>query len=1356
MVTQRCSDLTHIPTLSLSHLLGHRRCRAPMDLTVLIRVFYFHSADCEYCYRNRENHFLMAFFGRGFVVIFLPCVLQIKHYILGVSYLLPIIGFLPRVSSCSQVLFRISLLLCSWSHTCLSCCYKLCQGNPDIYLIIPITSHLIITNRPISIVHGFLSHILQRFRVNSIYVAMCFQFRPVLPPLCALIIILHSQKILQGKGKKNDAQRPANRSNEFVACHKGYNHIDVAPHPQPTHQHSSDSNTELHDSQEAVAHHVVSQGLNPSTGCPSSTSNVSLHDEVFKNKRPKITQHTRFQSSQRADASIPQNETHANNNEVTDCRREQTSASGSTSRQPNDPPPLKVPTNSPSNLCIDDYFAQSNNPTRKRKKNDAQRPVTCSNEFVACHKGYNHISVAPHPQPTHQHSSDSNTELHHSHEVVAHHVVSQGLNPSTGCPSSTSNVSLQDEVFKNKRPKITQHTRFQSSQRADAGIPQNETHTNNNEVTDCRRGDQCTNVAPDPQAPQHHATTSNTEAHESHQDANNHFAAENLHSPSCSTSDFGKRVSQNKRPKRKQPASCTSTSRPTGGATHNPVHSCLAQHQSQKGQVFHLFQGLIHFFDTHNELVQMLRAARDLSDQPDVPEFKLKLYNAEGARGYELPTSNTLAAIVFDSGPMSESDFDVIIQYKGGEPQRINKLHKSYMSMQFPLIFIYGQPGFHTGLMSRPTAPNKQPRRVSLNAQMETTASTQQQTTTDDKTLAVTATSTQLAETASNEQPLQTAVPMQEVIYHLTIRTLDGVVVQSTRSEFGGKGTPIRQVMGKSKMILGLIEGLPTMLKGEVAVLKMKPELHYGEDDCPVSVPDSFPKDAELNFEIELIEFAKIKVITDDFGVMKKVIKEAQSWENPRDLYEVKARISAKSGDGQSLKLHTTGEQIVFTFGKSEVPKGLEMGIGTMSRGEKAVIYVTSQYLSQSPLIPSAGGVEEVHFEVELIHFIQVRDVLGDGRLIKRRVKDGKGEFPMDCPLQDSRLRVHYKGMLINEEKTVFYDTRVDNNGQPLEFSSGEGAVPEGFEMCVRLMLPEEISLVTCPPDYAYDKFTSFKCKNDVAIAHELTLMFSFLLYHVTRPANVPEGAYVQWEIELLGFEMEKDWTGMNFRAIMDDVEKTKGTGNRLFKEGKYALAKAKYDKILREFNHVNPQDDEEGKEFASTRSLLNLNVAACYLKMGDCRKSIETCNKVLDANPVHVKALYRRGMAYMETGDYDEARADFNKMMTIDKSSEANAKAALLKLKQTEQEVEKKARKQFKGLFDKKPGEISEVGLDDKISEINNDAQEPLVSSQEEKDIDEDAPPGPPPARMGSFSRLLTGGMNLFKSLGVNRCSIL
>ncbi|KAK4359992.1 hypothetical protein RND71_022221 [Anisodus tanguticus] len=566
-----------------------------------------------------------------------------------------------------------------------------------------------------------------------------------------------------------------------------------------------------------------------------------------------------------------------------------------------------------------------------------------------------------------------------------------------------------------------------------------------------------------------------------------------------------------------------------------------------------------------------------------------------------------------------------------------------------------------------------------------------------------------------------------QVVYHCTVRTLDGVTVESTRSEFGGKGTPIRHVVGKSKVILGLLEGIPTMLKGEVAVFKMKPEMHYGEKDCPVAVPDNFPKDSELHFEIELIEFSKVKVITDDLGVLKKVIEEGQSWETPREPYEVEAWISAKSGDGKVILPRAQDEPYFFTFGKSEVPKGLELGISTMSRGEKAVICVKSQYYTESTLMPLVEGVDEVHFEVELVHFIQVRDVLGDGRLIKRRIRDGRGEFPMDCPLQDSLLRVHYKGFLLNEEKTVFYDTKIDNNGQPLEFSSGEGLVPQGFEMSVRLMLPGEVSLVTCPPDYAYDKFE--------------------------RPANVPEDAYVQWEIELLDFNTPKDWTGFSFREIMDDVEKIKGTGNRLFKEGKFELAKAKYDKVLREFNHVHPQDDEEGKEFANTRNLLHLNVAACLLKLGEHKKSIDACNKVLDANPVHVKALYRRGMAYMASGDFEEARADFIKMMSIDKSSEASAKAALLKLKKEEQEVERKVRKQFKGLFDKRPGEIAEVGTNDGGDDVatGKKLEKDDLDNLDDHEERTHQTTAPPP-RQGILSQL----RKLFASVGLNRCTIL
>lgn len=40
---------------------------------------------------------------------------------------------------------------------------------------------------------------------------------------------------------------------------------------------------------------------------------------------------------------------------------------------------------------------------------------------------------------------------------------------------------------------------------------------------------------------------------------------------------------------------------------------------------------------------------------------------------------------------------------------------------------------------------------------------------------------------------------------------------------------------------------------------------------------------------------------------------------------------------------------------------------------------------------------------------VQVRDMTGDGSVIKRRIKDGRGEFPVDCPIEDSSVRVHYR-----------------------------------------------------------------------------------------------------------------------------------------------------------------------------------------------------------------------------------------------------------------------------------------------------------------------------------------------------------
>ncbi|KAH7404870.1 hypothetical protein KP509_15G048000 [Ceratopteris richardii] len=347
-----------------------------------------------------------------------------------------------------------------------------------------------------------------------------------------------------------------------------------------------------------------------------------------------------------------------------------------------------------------------------------------------------------------------------------------------------------------------------------------------------------------------------------------------------------------------------------------------------------------------------------------------------------------------------------------------------------------------------------------------------------------------------------------------------------------------------------------------------------------------------------------------------------------------------------------------------------------MTRREKSIIFVSRDHLTEASLISDLpNDTDEIQFEVEMIQIIQVRDLVGDGQVVKRRVQDGRGDFPMDCPLQDCIMRIHYKGYLPKANGLIFYDSRKDNpGGEPVVFGSDEGLVPEALEMCVKLMLPGEIATVRSTSEYAYDKFK--------------------------RPDLVPEGADVEWEVELIDFEKAKDWSGLTFQEIMDDADRIKAIGNRLFKEEKYNLAKAKYEKILREFNHVNPQSEDETKTFLQARYQLHLNVAACFQKIDDHVKAIESCNKVLDENPNHVKALYRRGMSYLAVADFNEAKSDFNAMLIIDKTVESDVKAALAKLRKRQQEAEANARKQFKGLFDKKPGELSMAEQDESNNE--------------------------------------------------------
>nr|GEV87137.1 helitron helicase-like domain-containing protein [Tanacetum cinerariifolium] len=134
--------------------------------------------------------------------------------------------------------------------------------------------------------------------------------------------------------------------------------------------------------------------------------------------------------------------------------------------------------------------------------------------------------------------------------------------------------------------------------------------------------------------------------------------------------------------------------------TYNEVHNRLSLFYGGDNSVLRrdIVEGLIDLLDTHNALVQLLRTACEKFKDTHIPNFKVRLYNVVAIREYELPTGDMLGAIVYETGPKSDMDYGIVLEERLGHSKRVNKLHPSYMSLQFLLLFIYGEYGYFKDL----------------------------------------------------------------------------------------------------------------------------------------------------------------------------------------------------------------------------------------------------------------------------------------------------------------------------------------------------------------------------------------------------------------------------------------------------------------------------------------------------------------------------------------------------------------------------------------------------------------------------------------------------------------------------------
>ncbi|XP_004846960.1 FK506-binding protein-like [Heterocephalus glaber] len=105
--------------------------------------------------------------------------------------------------------------------------------------------------------------------------------------------------------------------------------------------------------------------------------------------------------------------------------------------------------------------------------------------------------------------------------------------------------------------------------------------------------------------------------------------------------------------------------------------------------------------------------------------------------------------------------------------------------------------------------------------------------------------------------------------------------------------------------------------------------------------------------------------------------------------------------------------------------------------------------------------------------------------------------------------------------------------------------------------------------------------------------------------------------------------------------------GTELFRAGNPEGAARCYGRALRLLLTLPPPGPPE-------RIDLHANLAACQLLLGQPQLAAQNCDRVLEREPGHLKALYRRGVAQAALGNLEKATADLKRVLAVDPKNRA------------------------------------------------------------------------------------------------------
>ncbi|AQK94045.1 hypothetical protein ZEAMMB73_Zm00001d010436 [Zea mays] len=109
---------------------------------------------------------------------------------------------------------------------------------------------------------------------------------------------------------------------------------------------------------------------------------------------------------------------------------------------------------------------------------------------------------------------------------------------------------------------------------------------------------------------------------------------------------------------------------------------------------------LLDMLNENNSLVKAFRYARERLEREGDQKITLRLLgcNTRHDVQYNLPSNGEIAAIIVGNYTAGEYTYDVLVHDRECGLKHVSCLHPAYMALRYPLLFPYGEHGFHLGI----------------------------------------------------------------------------------------------------------------------------------------------------------------------------------------------------------------------------------------------------------------------------------------------------------------------------------------------------------------------------------------------------------------------------------------------------------------------------------------------------------------------------------------------------------------------------------------------------------------------------------------------------------------------------------